>query len=412
MADNRRSRQANGRSSIYLGNDGRWHGRVSVGVRDDGRPDRRHVSAKTKSAVTAKVRHIEAGHEAASLPSAGQRWTVDAWLRHWVEDIAASSVKVNTLAGYRVAVYHHLLPGIGHHRLISLTPEHLEALHQRILKTPTKTGGPTRPARNPTLAARAPRIDHEEVHPFTVDQIQRIFATALQKRNGPRWVVALALGLRQGEALGLQWADVDLDRRTLTIKRNRLRPRYRHGCNGTCGRAHAGYCPQRIPDRPDTDSTKSSAGRRVVGLPAPLCLLTDHRQPQGSERAAACNLWHEGDWVFATEAGQPINPRTDWSHWKKLLVEAGIRDSRLHDARHTAATVLVLLGVKETTIMSVMGWSNPAVTQRYAHMVSPIRDDVAAKLASLLWTQDQPAKTPNETKTETRGRRPVGSIGS
>ena len=314
MADNRRSRQANGRSSIYLGNDGRWHGRVSVGVRDDGRPDRRHVSAKTKSAVTAKVRHIEAGHEAASLPSAGQRWTVDAWLRHWVEDIAASSVKVNTLAGYRVAVYHHLLPGIGHHRLISLTPEHLEALYQRMLKTPTKTGGPTRPAtvhqvhrtvraalneavrrghlaRNPTLAARAPRIDHEEVHPFTVDQIQRIFATALQKRNGPRWVVALALGLRQGEALGLQWADVDLDRRTLTIKRNRLRPRYRHGCDGTCGRAHAGYCPQRIPDRPDTDSTKSSAGRRVVGLPAPLCLLSrtiaSLRGPSAPRRATS-----------------------------------------------------------------------------------------------------------------------------
>ena len=62
--------------------------------------------------------------------------------------------------------------------------------------------------------------------------------------------------------------------------------------------------------------------------------------------------------------------------------------------------------------MSVMGWSNPAMTQRYAHVVSPIRDDVAAKLASLLWTQNQAAETPNETKTETRGRRPVGSVGS
>lgn len=80
--------------------------------------------------------------------------------------------------------------------------------------------------------------------------------------------------------------------------------------------------------------------------------------------------------------------------------------------RHTAATVLLLLGVNETTIMSVMGWSNPAMTQRYAHVVTPIRDDVAAKLAGLLWTQDQPAGNPNETKTETRSRKPVNSVRS
>jgi DNA invertase Pin-like site-specific DNA recombinase len=102
-----------------------------------------------------------------------------------------------------------------------------------------------------------------------------------------------------------------------------------------------------------------------------------------------------GDWLFATETGASINPRTDWSHWKQLLEDAGVRDGRLHDARHTAATVLLLLGVNERTMMGVMGWSDPATAQRYAHMVEAIRKDVAERVGGLLWTienGDQKAK--------------------
>jgi len=59
----------------------------------------------------------------------------------------------------------------------------------------------------------------------------------------------------------------------------------------------------------------------------------------------------------------------------------------LHDARHTAATVLLILGVSQPTIMSVMGWSNPAMIQRYAHVVGPIRQDVARQVGGLLWEE-------------------------
>ena len=87
----------------------------------------------------------------------------------------------------------------------------------------------------------------------------------------------------------------------------------------------------------------------------------------------------------------PLNPRTDWSHWKALLREAGIRDGRLHDARHTAATVLLMLGVSQPTMMSIMGWSNPPIAQRYAHVIAPIRDDVARQVGGLLWPELLPA---------------------
>jgi integrase len=114
-------------------------------------------------------------------------------------------------------------------------------------------------------------------------------------------------------------------------------------------------------------------------------LLKQHREEQRRERAAAGLEWHEGDWVFASEVGRPLNPRTDWDEWKRLLRAAGLRDGRLHDARHTAATVLMLLGVSERAVMGVMGWSSTAMAARYQHMIDPVRQDIAQRVGGLLW---------------------------
>jgi integrase len=112
--------------------------------------------------------------------------------------------------------------------------------------------------------------------------------------GGPRWVVALALGLRQGEALGLKCEHVDLGTGLTRIRRNRLRAKYEHGCGSTCGRKLAGYCPERKNTRSDSGPAKSRAGRRVVGLPDPLIvLLKAHREAQDAERTAARQLWHD-----------------------------------------------------------------------------------------------------------------------
>ena len=166
--------------------------------------------------------------------------------------------------------------------------------------------------------------------------------------------------------------------RLIRIRRNRLRPKCEHGC-GVCGRK-AGYCPERKQTRPDTGPTKSRAGKRVVGLPDQLIrLLRDHRAQQDAGRIAARQLWHDEGWVFAKPDGKPLNPDTDYHEWKALLREAGLRDGRLHDARHTAATVLALLGVPTPTAMAIMGWSSAAMAARYSTCLtasargSPIR---------------------------------------
>jgi len=215
----------------------------------------------------------------------------------------------------------------------------------------------------------------------------RILTEADKGRNSARWAVALALGLRQGEALGLKWSDINLSAGTLIVRRNRLRPRWNHGCSKPCDRKFAGHCPERAPARDETAATKSRAGRRGMGLPDPLIeLLKRHHDRQERERAAACELWVQTEYIFTTPTGGPLNPRTDYTEWKRLLERAGVPERRLHDARHTAATVLLLLGVPERTVMSVMGWSSTAMAARYQHVVASIRRDVADQVGGLLWT--------------------------
>jgi hypothetical protein len=205
--------------------------------------------------------------------------------------------------------------------------------------------------------------------------------------------IALALGLRQGEALELRWSDIDEIARALTVRRNRLRPKWKHGCATPRGHKHGGHCPQRIPLREDTGPTKSKAGNRIIGLPDELVtLLQRHHTEQDRERATAAELWHDTGYMFTTPTGQPLNLRTDHHEWKQLIARAGVAERRLHDAPHTAATVLLLLGVAGRTVMGVMGWSNTAMAARYQHITATIRHDVAQRVGGLLW---EPTRGPS-----------------
>jgi integrase len=398
-----RTRTANYRSTIYQDKHGRWVGRVTIGVRDNGRSDRRHVRGATRAEVARKVRVLERERDSGTTRPAGQRWTVAGWLEHWIATIAAPPhIAENTHAGYRVDVVNHLVPGIGAHRLDKLTPEHVERLYAKLQREGMSPGGVhhvhrtlraalneavrrSHLGRNPVLLAKAPQLGEIEVEPYGIEEIQRLLDVAGGRRNSARWALALALGLRQGEALGLRWEDVDLDHGVLRIRRSRLRPKYAHGCGGSCGRT-PGTCPQRVTTRPATGRVKSKAGRRTIGLPPQLvALLRAHWAEQERECEQARQQWQEEGWVFASPTGQPLNPNTDYHEWKRLLKEAGLREARLHDARHTAATVLLILDVPERTVMSLMGWSSTDMAARYQHVTDTIRQDVAGQVDVLIW---------------------------
>lgn len=318
--EKKRTRQPNGRSSIYLGKDGKWHGRVTVGTCDDGKPDRRHVERKTRAEVTAAVRELEKQRDAKTVRKPGKPWTVTAWLTHWIENVAPLAVNDNTMVGYRVAVRKHLIPGLGAHRLDKLKPEHIEVFYAKMQANGSKPATAHQVHRtfrvalneavrrghlgkNPVQLAKAPKVGDYEVEPYTVAEVQRLLKAAGQSRNSARWAVALALGLRQGEVLGLKWEDVDLDAGFLMVRRSRHRPQYAHGCAEPCGRK-AGYCPQKRRSNPETSTTKSRAGRRAVGLPSnslTYCAPTAQRRKLSAKRPARSG-WTAG-WCSRMSTG-------------------------------------------------------------------------------------------------------------
>ncbi|MFF3085061.1 tyrosine-type recombinase/integrase [Streptomyces nojiriensis] len=403
------TRRANGETAIYFGKDGRWHARVPMGYRDNGEPYRRHITRTTEDLLMEEVKRLEKQRDQGTAQQPGKLWTVEKWLWHWVENIAKEVVSENTYDGYEVAVRVHLVPGIGKHRIDRLEPEHLESLYRRMKAKGSKPatahqahrtartalGEAVRrghAAKNAAALAKPPRVEEaeEEIEPYSVEEVQSLLIEVNKRRNSARWMLALALGLRQGETLGLRWADVDLEHEYLKLRRNRLRPKYAHGCKEAdpCGRK-AGYCPLRSQVRRETKNTKSRAGRRAVPLPGPLVrMLRTHKEVQARERKAAGDLWTESEYVFTKPLGGPLSPNTDYHDWKKLIGDAGVRDARLHDARHTAATVLMLLGVPDRVIDQIMGWeagTSARMRARYLHVPDAMLKDVAQKIGEAIW---------------------------
>lgn len=121
-------RAASGESTIFRGDAARWHGFVSMGRKENGVRDRRHVSGKRRADVVAKVRALEQRRAEGVIPAAG-RLTVGEWLTYWTDTIAARKVRPKTLEGYRGMVKNRIAPALGHHRLDRLQPEHVEAFY-------------------------------------------------------------------------------------------------------------------------------------------------------------------------------------------------------------------------------------------------------------------------------------------
>lgn len=137
---------------------------------------------------------------------------------------------------------------------------------------------------------------------------------------------------------------------------------------------------------------KSRVGRRSIVLPDRLWGMVEaHNAAQDREREFAGTEWHDEGWMFAQENGKPIDSKADRTEWHEVLAEAGVRVARLHDARHTAATVLALLEVAPRAAMDFMGWSNPDMMLRYQHVTDVMRKDIAKRLGDHLWDPGEAA---------------------
>lgn len=371
----------------------KWQGVYVVGTKPNpkgGRPllVRKKVSANTKSAAAVKLADLKQKHAADDLPADGKSITVEQWMNHWYRKVLPRYAKPYTVAGYNAKVNQYIIPILGHHRLDKLTPEHIEdawdrlrdegnptlddpvplsanTIHQthRILSRALKVAVQRKKLRNNPAGASmmdAPPQVEQPIVPMTEEEVDAVLAACRGQWNAARWNVALAIGLRQGEALGLRWDDVDLETGEIQIRQTLMR---------LTGQGIVFGAP------------KSEKSRRGIALPPSLHeRLKAHRIEQNERRLELGSHWTDSGLVFTLEDGRPLDPSVDAGRWRRLLETAGVRHYRLHDARHSAGTMMVNEGVDIRTAMAILGHSQLSVTMRYQHVVDEAKRGAAVQL--------------------------------
>lgn len=200
---------------------------------------------------------------------------------------------------------------------------------------------------------------HRDMSSFTEDEVRQLLNSIEDDRLAHAWHLALS-GMRRGEIAGLRWTDVDTDARTLTIRNNRV---------SAGGRAVEG-------------DPKSFTSRRTLPIPERLHVaLTAARERQRIERDLAGSAYRSGTYVVSNEIGDAYSPAVLSRYWRDMLVRVGMRHIRLHDARHTCATLMHLQGVPVSVIAAWIGHADASLTMRlYAHS----QDDALRRAASVV----------------------------
>jgi integrase len=135
--------------------------------------------------------------------------------------------------------------------------------------------------------------------------------------------------------------------------------------------------------------------------------LLEHRALQEQERRLAGTRWRESDYVFTRGIGTPMEPRNLERAYQETLSLAGLHHVRIHDLRHTAATLLLIQGVHPRVVMELLGHSQIAVTMKYSHMVPALRKEAADQMDAVLKTPEPVATT---VATTVATKSPSGSL--
>jgi integrase len=407
-----RRRSAHGRPNPTRRADSRFVLPVELPIGPDGRRRRKYVYGRTEEEVVKKAASIEADlHSAGDLPSENQ--TLARWLTWWLDHVVATSVKPKTADFYRMMCRRYIQPVIGRIRLGNLTPAHVKQVSEHItasglsastalgahrvlhraLKVAVQYGASPR---NPADMVDAPKNTKKTRQPLTANQARQLLTYAAS--GEPIWAVLWSLyllaGLRRGEALGLTWDNVRSD--MLIIQWQLQHLTWEHGCPVTskgepsCGRKRGANCPDRIVRHPE--DYEAIHLETSLWLTRPKTLTSFRPIPLAPQLAQILAQWRRVhpptgnaiDLLFTTPDGRPIDPDLVTKTWAAHLAALGIPHTPLHAARHTAATLLMDLGVPEQTRIAVMGHSSAVTTRGYTHITDPLMADATSKLGSLV----------------------------
>jgi integrase len=217
---------------------------------------------------------------------------------------------------------------------------------------------------NPAARAHRPTRSKTEMRVWSSAQLDQFLSSVQHEATFPLWRLAATTGMRRGELLGLSWGDVDLDRARLTVRRQLIRIGRRTGFG-----------------RPKTE-----AGRRCISLdPTTVEVLRRHRDGHAvTRRAAGFSHSAEPDLVFCRPDGNGRDPDVVSHQFADLIRLAGLPKIRLHDLRHTHATLALQAGVHAKVVQERRGHASVKVTlDTYSHVMPPMHQEAAALVAAM-----------------------------
>jgi integrase len=394
------ARRGRNEGSISQRKDGRWEARIDLGI-VDGRRRRKVLYGDTRKAVADRLADALGRRKRGGVVDTDDLISTGAYLDRWLTTIA---VRPRTRRQYEQIVRLYLKPSIGQIRLTRLDADDVRAmatgLEARGLSARTATLArdilrialaqalaDELIARNVAELVRRPKPRRREAATLSADQARAVIDAISGHRLEAVIICGIALGLRIGEVLGLQWSDLDLPARRLTVR-------------------HALIVQGK---RRELAEPKSRESRRTLPLPAFVVRAIErHRAAQGERRLAAGGAWMVSGFVFTTRTGRPMDPSLVTRDMKRILARtwlggrqacqhARTRDREcldcgaermppvsFHGLRHSCASLLLAAGAPMRDVSELLGHSDVRLTLAvYAHVADAGRARTASLIAEV-----------------------------
>ncbi|MCT9005429.1 tyrosine-type recombinase/integrase [Streptomyces rhizosphaerihabitans] len=390
-------RRANGEGTITKRKDGRYQAAAYV-YRPDGTRTRKFVYGKTREEVADKLTELQELTRQ-GIPAASSTMAFGDYLTYWLATVAPERLKPATLNSYEGLSRLYIRPALGKKRLNRLSPTDVrrfltefkvaclcclrgadtqrpedkrvccavgrcckrrpsartvQYIHAVLRSALQQAMREELIARNVARIVETPTVVSQEVRPLDAAEVRMLLKVAQPHRLHALWLLLVSTGLRRGEALALTWSDIDLATGTLRVRRN----------------------VQRIRRELIFGTPKTKRSVRTISLPQ-RCVraLSAHREQQDRERKVAGAKWkptpgQPAGLVFTTATGGVTDPRGLNRMLTILCRDARVRRVRVHDLRHTCASLLLAQGVDARTIMETLGHSTITMTlDTYAHVM-------------------------------------------
>ncbi len=356
-----------------------WAYRVDVAPKGAPRQQRFKAGFRTKDEARAAMAALQTAKKDGTFVEPS-KITTGAYLEQWVAGVK-SAVRGSTWRSYEVAMRLHISPILGRVPLQQLTRNQVRAMYDQLgasgrsVKTVHNTHLALRKAladavddglirTNPAERAHKLPTDRPEMLTWSREELRVFLDRSTADPNLPLWRLLAMTGVRRGEALGVRWSDLDLDGARLSVRQQLVR----QGDLVTFG------------------PPKTKAGRRSIALdPGTVEALRDRRAQWRDEKLALGEGYQDLDLVFARADGRPHDPDVISQQFETATRRAGVKRIRLHDVRHTHATLGLAAGIHPKVMQERLGHSSIVVTMdRYSHVIPNMQDEAAAKLGMVV----------------------------